>query len=248
MGLSARSDSLETPPTSFALRGGDTLLSETRTAVSTESLLPVVIEGFWDEWTSSSRRGSIQSLARAAVGASSITQARSNVAAFLNDYLRATKRADDVQKARASQNVYEIRRLTGFTWERLADLLNVDRRTLTNWVNGSEIRETNREHIARVLSVIRFADRGNAKENASLLEHCSLGVSPFEAIKAKEYSRAQEYLGVGVSRSFASSGESDWIGEYAAYSIHPDADGSEQLEELPEESQKKYRKRSISRT
>ena len=123
---------------------------------------------------------------------------------LLTKLLQASQRASSVNFAKASENLFELRRLTGFTWARLASLLNVDRRTLNNWVKGKKIREKNCEHIGKALEVLRFADRGTSELNAAALgEHCAPHeLSPSEAISLKNYEMAKQYLSYGL---FASS-------------------------------------------
>lgn len=161
-------------------------------------------------------------------------------------------RPASVEEKYATENVFELRRLTGFTWKRLADLLNVDRRTLHNWVKGSKIRKDNRERIAKTLSVLRFADRGSAEENAAAIaaEYSSAKMTPFEAIKAGLYDNARQCLSHGSSRSQLTMLASDWTswtGEFQPMAMHEDAYGYETIEALPDEPKPASRKRCIKR-
>lgn len=235
----------ETPPTHFEWRTND---APTDTWLRRAGTIPVLVgRGFWEHWTSSSRLGTLENLSRMWLEAPSATSSSTNLIEFLAGLLTAEKRAHAVKAASASENVYELRRLTGFTWERLADLLNVDRRTLNNWVKGAEIRERNRQHIAETLAVMRFVDRGSAEENAAALTEPTVDYSPFEAIRQGRYLNARLYMGYGTSRrGLAVSGE-DWLGEFRPMATHAEADGSETLTPLADEPETEGRDRQIER-
>ena len=70
---------------------------------------------------------------------------------------------------RARDGIFELRRLTGFTWEELAALLLVTRRSLHLWANGGAINAPNERHVRDLLAAMRELDRGTARENRALL-------------------------------------------------------------------------------
>ncbi len=166
------------------------------------------------------------------------------------DRIHAEERAASVNVESASKNLFEIRRLTGFNWKNLAKLLNVDRRALNNWVKGTNIRNKNRQHIAKTLGVLRFIDRGLAELNsAALIEQNTLNeISPFEAIRTGNYEMAKLQLSYGTSRPDGRQAASPTIpryGDLQLTAIHPDADGTELIEPLPYEPPPVSRKRTI---
>ena len=170
----------------------------------------------------------------------------------LTKLLQARQRAASVNITNASENLFELRRLTGFTWTRLARLLNVDRCTLNNWVKGAKIREKNCEHIGKALEVLRFANQGTSELNAAALdEHCAPhDVSPFESLRLKNYETAKQYLSHGLSWphvQYAAKDAASWPGEFRPIAMHPDADGTEKIKPLPDEAALAYRKRGIKR-
>ncbi|MBE9204878.1 XRE family transcriptional regulator [Synechocystis salina LEGE 06099] len=63
----------------------------------------------------------------------------------------------------------ELRRLSGLTWDQLAKLFNVSRRSLHFWASGQPLSRFNEEHLNRLLGTIRYIDRGSASLNRSLL-------------------------------------------------------------------------------
>ena len=164
---------------------------------------------------------------------------------------RAEARAASVNIEDASENLFEIRRLTGFTWSLLAGLLNVNRRTLNNWAGGANIRGKNRAHLAKTLGVLRFADRGLAELNATALHEQGPRQrhSPFEAIQAEDYELAKQLLSHGPSRPDKRPAASSMlrIGEFRPILMHPDADGTEKIEELPNMPKPKSRRKPIRR-
>ena len=204
----------------------------------------------WDfrkNWTSSSSTGTLENISRIWSDAPTSTSSPTDITESLAGLLSAEKRAASVNEASVSENLFELRRLTGFTWERLADLLNVERRTLNNWIKGSEIRESNRKHIAETLSVMRFSDRGSAEENAATLNEHTMELSPFAAIKARRYLNARLYMGHGIARQGLSPSASDWIGEYAPLAMHEAADSAGASGPLPDEVEIAGRDRHIQR-
>ena len=180
------------------------------------------------------------------------TASRASLLERFSSLLPRRNIAANVDYADASGNVFELRRLTGFTWARLADLLNVDRRTLNNWVKGASIRDRNRRHIARTLEVLRLADRGSSKVNSSALQERTKpqDPSPFESIRAGNYEVARGNLSLGLASSEkwrVVLETSSWTGEYQSFAIHEAADGTELMEALPYVSEPGYRKRKIKR-
>lgn len=237
-----------TPPRRFEHR--DEPAAHRLWAEPTENDPAIILSrGFSNTFSSSSRPGSVDNL-WIYLDAPPSSAARADLGE-LRSLLRAESRAKAVREADHIGNLFEIRRLTGFTWERLADLLDVDRRTLQNWVKGGEVRPANREHLAEVLSILRFADRGSAEDNATALnERSSSGVTPLEAIRHHRYAEARSYLSHGKSRPAASWSGPAWrrgIGEFQPMLRHDDADGSETSDSLPEMQKPASRSRVIKR-
>ena len=112
------------------------------------------------------------------------------------NYFEAEERTKDVNPTQPIENIYQIRLLTGFTWQKIAELLNVDRRTITNWNKGSQIRDTNKQHIANTLKTLQFIDRGSIEDNAfDLQNQKSGGHSALELISRGNHALARKILG-----------------------------------------------------
>lgn len=98
------------------------------------------------------------------------------------------------------QAVLEVRRVSGLTWEQLADLFSVSRRSVHAWASGKPLSASNENRLMRVLEIVRLADRGNARTNRSAFLEVRQGTSTIELLAAEKYSEARSRLGVGTGR------------------------------------------------
>jgi DNA-binding transcriptional regulator YiaG len=99
------------------------------------------------------------------------------------------------QKVPVGPAIMEIRRLSGMTWEQLANLFEVSRRTVHFWASGKALNSYNETKLYRVLSTIREIDRGTAQENRQLLFTARRGVLPIELIRTGHYEEAIGLVG-----------------------------------------------------
>jgi len=98
--------------------------------------------------------------------------------------------------ASAGTTIGELRRLSGLTWEQLAHLFNVSRRSVHFWASGKPMALSNEEHLRRLLTVVRKVDRGSARANRAVLLGASEGgISPLDLLAAREYERVLSLLG-----------------------------------------------------
>jgi DNA-binding transcriptional regulator YiaG len=98
----------------------------------------------------------------------------------------------------AGAAIGELRRLSGFTWDQLARIFHVSRRSLHFWASGKAMAPSNEEHLQRLLSVVRRIDRGSASANrAALLGICEDGSLLFDLLAAGDYERVLSLLGPG---------------------------------------------------
>ena len=63
----------------------------------------------------------------------------------------------------------EVRRRSGLTWQELAELFEVSRRSVHHWANGKPVSAGNDRTIRRMLAAIRHLDRGSQLDNRALL-------------------------------------------------------------------------------
>lgn len=94
--------------------------------------------------------------------------------------------------------IHELKKLSGLTWEQLAKIFNVSRRSLHFWASGKPMTPFNEEHLRRLLATIRYIDRGNADINRSaLLQHRQGSIIPFDLLIAGKYEEVKQLLGAG---------------------------------------------------
>jgi transcriptional regulator with XRE-family HTH domain len=107
--------------------------------------------------------------------------------------LPSTSSTEVTQKA-----IHEIRKVTGLTWEKLAKLFNVSRRTLHFWASGKRLNSFNEEQLNLLLDTIRYIDRGSASLNRNLfLMPFRDGTVPFNLLIAGKYREVKNLLGSG---------------------------------------------------
>lgn len=107
--------------------------------------------------------------------------------------LPSTSSTEVTQKA-----IHEIRKVTGLTWEKLAKLFNVSRRTLHFWASGKRLNSFNEEQLNLLLDTIRYIDRGSASLNRNLLlMPLRDGIVPFNLLVVGKYQEVKNLLGSG---------------------------------------------------
>lgn len=95
--------------------------------------------------------------------------------------------------------VSELRRISGLTWDHLAQLFEVSRRSVHFWASGKPLNAANEERLLRVLAVVRDANRGSARSTRAALLDASEGSSPFELLMAERFDEARAVLGKGAA-------------------------------------------------
>jgi DNA-binding transcriptional regulator YiaG len=94
--------------------------------------------------------------------------------------------------------VNELRRLSGLTWEQLAKLFNVSRRSIHSWASGERLKSFNEENLYRLLDTIRYINRGSASLNRSLLlQPINDGRSLLDLLVAGQHEEVKQILGFG---------------------------------------------------
>ncbi len=97
--------------------------------------------------------------------------------------------------------IFEIRRLSGLTWEELATIFDVSRRSLHHWANGKSISAANEVRVRRLLSTLRRIDRGEARRNRALLTspHPEGGLV-IDALRRGEFEAVERLIQPGAGR------------------------------------------------
>ncbi len=93
--------------------------------------------------------------------------------------------------------IHDLRLLTGFTWDQIARLFSVSRRSMHHWAIGGPMSRENEEHLHRVLGIIRQSDRGRTGDNRAALLSPSgpARACAFDLLIARDYEQAALILG-----------------------------------------------------
>ena len=112
----------------------------------------------------------------------------------------ATQTKSETEATRKA--VSELRRISGLTWEQLAGLFRVSRRSVHFWASGKPLNATNHQRLMRVLDVVRGADRGTARSTRAALLDARDGTTAFELLAAQRFREARVALGRGRTSAF----------------------------------------------
>lgn len=96
-----------------------------------------------------------------------------------------------------------IKRITGFSWEKIGLLLNCTRQTVYNWTQGETIKPENVRQVAVLHETISYIDRGSQAETAELLETEFGGRTLHKIITDGEFPVARRLAGKGSGRPMA---------------------------------------------
>jgi DNA-binding transcriptional regulator YiaG len=100
----------------------------------------------------------------------------------------------------SQQAVNELRKLSGLTWEQLAHLFDVSRRSVHFWASGQPLAVAHEEKLNRILDAVQYISLGSASLNRSLLMGLGKdGRSYLELLAAGEYAQVKRLLGVGTA-------------------------------------------------
>jgi transcriptional regulator with XRE-family HTH domain len=98
--------------------------------------------------------------------------------------------------------VAEIRRRSQLTWEQLARVFGVQRRSLHFWARGARPSAENAERILRVLAIVRHFDTGDAERTRTeLLRPLQTGISIYEMLCANRDDEVVLLVRSGSSRT-----------------------------------------------
>lgn len=201
---------------------------------------------------SSSREGIVANLDGIWLGSAPSTSSETSLVELFSEFLSTDKYVSSVNVHNPVDNLFELRSLTGFGWGDLSKLLNVDRRTMHNWIKAGNIRERNKIKISEALKVLRYADRGCSNENAAALSNVdSSNVSSFEALRSGNYDLARAIIGRGkshkleVNPSDVTFKRSNWA--LLEILTHDNEVFDDSIAELPDELRPVSKKRILRR-
>lgn len=113
----------------------------------------------------------------------------------VEDRLAQNRHAED-----AGQAIRELRRLSGLTWDHIAQIFDVNRRSVHFWASGKAMTQSHEEKLYKILSVIRFIDKGTASGNrSSLLKIETNGVSALDMLKNDNFNGVINTIDVSSS-------------------------------------------------
>jgi DNA-binding transcriptional regulator YiaG len=114
---------------------------------------------------------------------------------------------DEPDDSPSAEAIAEMRLLTGFTWDQIARLFAVSRRSVHLWASGGAMSRENEEHLHRVLGIVRRSDCGRTSSirAALLTAKGSTTQCPFDLLIARDYDTALRALGsaIDVPQAFA---------------------------------------------
>jgi transcriptional regulator with XRE-family HTH domain len=122
----------------------------------------------------------------------------------------------------SAEMLVELRNLLGYSWEDIAQLLSVDRRSIYNWVSGNEVRRSNHEKIREVLETVRCLDRGIAEINRAVIEYSAPDCVPLRTmIIAGEHQLVREIAGRahGQARPAGTAVDKEWTRNFGRRSL-----------------------------
>ena len=105
-------------------------------------------------------------------------------------------------------SVAELRRLSGLTWDQLAGLMDVSRRSLHHWVSGKPASAEHQTRLQRLLGTLRRLDRGDSTQNRTLLltpDHT--GRLLLDWLKSEQYEAAVALAGQQAAQRVSASTE-----------------------------------------
>jgi hypothetical protein len=94
----------------------------------------------------------------------------------------------------------DIKRITGFSWEKIGGLLSCTRQTVYNWTQGEAIKSENVKQVVALHETLTHIDRGSQSETAALLETTLGGRSILDMIACGEFTTVRRVAGRGPGR------------------------------------------------
>lgn len=116
----------------------------------------------------------------------------------------------DIQRISQTQHIEkyeecaisELRCLSGLTWEQLAELFDVSRRSIHFWASGKPLTVSHEWKLHHILAVIRELDRGSARANREcLVQVREGGVTLLELLKQGKFEKVLSMGGLGRGRN-----------------------------------------------
>ena len=91
-----------------------------------------------------------------------------------------------------TSTIRDLRNISGLTWELLAKLLGVSRRTLHSWDNGHPMAVKNEDKLGRIIKAIKSLGKENFAKNRRLLLTTINDQIPFDLLKEERFEEFYE--------------------------------------------------------
>jgi hypothetical protein len=100
-----------------------------------------------------------------------------------------------------ARKIAEARLTSGLTWDELARIMSVSRRSLHLWANGHAINAENEQRLSRLLAALRAIDRGAASANRrAILGPDQVSQIPLDLLIRGRFDEFTDALGLGGGR------------------------------------------------
>lgn len=185
MTLTSMSTEMASPPINVSRTGGELVKPPSRPTVIVGSLLLLI--GSTSPTTTVETW--VQSLCQPALTAS-------------GPYWQAPVASDvaGLFRERTPSGVWEVRRLTGLTWEKIADLFGVSRRTIHFWTSGKQMSSEKELHMLRLLDALKpISSDDPGSMSLALLDDAS-GKPPLLLLAEGNYEEAARLAAESIRR------------------------------------------------
>lgn len=101
----------------------------------------------------------------------------------------------------AATLVAELRRLTGLTWAQISYMFGVSKRAPFHWASGKNVSSEHHQRLGKIVSLVRYFDRGSAEENKKrLLAQARDGHTFLDLLSIGQDNDFRELVGKGSGR------------------------------------------------
>lgn len=104
----------------------------------------------------------------------------------------------DAEGKRVYTKLFDLQRITGYSWTRIAELMSCSRQSIHNWQRGEALSERSIRDIARMHDALSFIDRGSQVETKDVLEKDEGQV--FKLLKGLDFENAKSLAGPGTAQ------------------------------------------------
>jgi len=147
----------------------------------------------------------LEALAQRATSSSSTLVALPTVGSRLTGGTasRATVMTVGDDQRNVPMHLATIKRITGFSWEKIGAVLGCTRQTVYNWTQGEQVKVENARDVAQLHETMVYIDRGSQAETVAVLNGEISGRSILDMIQSGEYATARRLAGKGRGRPTA---------------------------------------------